>query len=42
MDFAQSDRATELSQRLQTFLDELVFPAEQVYADAYAGELPGG
>jgi acyl-CoA dehydrogenase len=33
MDFAPSDRATELSQRLQTFLDELVFPAEQVYAD---------
>jgi acyl-CoA dehydrogenase len=33
MDFAPTDRATELSQRLQTFLDELVFPAEQVYAD---------
>jgi acyl-CoA dehydrogenase len=33
MDFAPSDRATVLSQRLQTFLDELVLPAEQVYAD---------
>jgi len=33
MDFAPSDRAAELMHRLQTFLDELVFPAEAVYAD---------
>jgi acyl-CoA dehydrogenase len=33
MDFAPSDRAAELIERLQTFLDELVFPAEVVYAD---------
>jgi acyl-CoA dehydrogenase len=33
MDIAHSDRATELIQRLQTFLDDLIFPAEPVYAD---------
>src|SRR4051794_37255693 len=33
MDFAPSQRAVELNVRLQTFLDELVFPAEQAYAD---------
>jgi acyl-CoA dehydrogenase len=33
MDFAHSDRATELIERLQAFLDERVFPAESVYAD---------
>ena len=33
MDFAPSDRAAELIDRLQTFLDELVFPAEAVYAE---------
>jgi acyl-CoA dehydrogenase len=33
MDFAPSDRAAELIERLQTFLDELVFPAEEIYAD---------
>jgi acyl-CoA dehydrogenase len=33
MDFAPSDRAAALIDQLQTFLDELVFPAEAVYAD---------
>jgi acyl-CoA dehydrogenase len=33
MDFAPSARAAELIGRLQNFLDELVFPAERVYAD---------
>jgi acyl-CoA dehydrogenase len=33
MDFAPSDRAAEMIERLQAFLDELVLPAESVYAD---------
>jgi acyl-CoA dehydrogenase len=33
MDFAPSGRAAELIDQLQTFLDELVFPAEAVYAE---------
>jgi acyl-CoA dehydrogenase len=33
MDFAPSDKVAELIKRLQTFLDELVFPAEQTYAE---------
>jgi acyl-CoA dehydrogenase len=32
MDFAPSARSAELIVRLQTFLDELVFPAEEIYA----------
>ncbi len=33
MDFAPSPRAAEYARRLRAFLDELVFPAEPVYAE---------
>ena len=32
MDFAHSERALEMQQRLQSFMDECVYPAEDVYA----------
>ncbi len=33
MDFAHSERALEMQQRLQAFMDERVYPAEAVYAE---------
>ncbi len=32
MDFAHSERALEMQQRVQAFMDERVYPAEEVYA----------
>ena len=33
MDFELSDRAKDVRERLQAFLDERVHPAEQVYVE---------
>lgn len=41
MDFELSDRAKEFQQRLQAFMDEAVYPAEQVYVEQVrAGATP--
>jgi acyl-CoA dehydrogenase len=37
MDFELTDRCKDLQQRLLTFMDEHVYPAEPVYADQMAG-----
>jgi acyl-CoA dehydrogenase len=40
MDFAHSDRALELQDRLQAFMDEHVYPAERVYREQRAAGDP--
>ena len=47
MDFALSDRAAELRERLLAFMDEHVYPAEPVYLAqlreaGYAARAPAG